>query len=219
MSNLPVDYNLPTDPGKETWLCNERLLTWDIKPNDVVIIIGGYQGYVCGEFLKRYPECKLYTFEPQSIMMPNLLKVVDGKGKAFNYGLGVQDGFFEMVSPGNDACSFILKHTTASTIIAEMREFSSVMRELGIDEIAHFHCNIEGYEYLLIPHLIKTGWIKKIGQMAIATHPIPGVNIDSKLWENIENNLSKTHFFYWRQRGIFAWSRPDKFCVDLLAGL
>ena len=176
------------------------LLSWDIPDNGVAIVIGGYQGATCGMILERYPKCKLYTFEPQVSMYKVLKpKSLELNYKAYNYAIGTQDGTLPMVKAGSDFCSFVIDGPTNS--IGEMREFGSVMKELGITDIAWMHFNIEKYEYILIPYLIETGWIKHIKQFVVATHDYH----DTTAWTRLYESICKSHTLWWRERQFWAF--------------
>ncbi len=207
----------------EPTLMHERLLTWDIRPGDAVIVIGGYQGATCEMILERYPECRLYTWEPQagmfSILTATLAKQPNANAQAYPYALGVENGTFPMTLTGNDECSFVLgfanRDLPPPDSQGEMREFGEVMDSLGIEEVAWLHLNIEGYEYLLLPHLIRTGWMEKIGQVVVATHSFPRDEPRASSIEDIFKMMEQTHKLWWWHRQFIAWSRPDREAVDL----
>lgn len=191
----------PYGSPEEVAETHNRLLDWAIHPNDVVIVIGGYQGATCEFILKRYPKCKLYTFEPQPAMYDVLIQ----KGlNAFNYALGTHDDILPMVQAGNYFCSFV-PDGSAPTIEGTMYEFGSVMDQLNITEIAWMHFNIEGYEYVLLPYLIETGWISRIKQFVVATHPT-----QPDVWPAIMEKLLLTHDWWWRNRDFWAFTLKDK---------
>ena len=178
---------------------NERILTWDIKPGDKVIVIGGYQGIVCAMLLERYPLMDLYTWEPQPMMYNVLLRRFEGVPNIhiFNSGLGIKNGVFPMANYGNDACSYIIPSGDTPNLQAHMAEFDYEMKLQGIDHITLFHMNIEGYELLLLPHLVNTGWLNRIDQLMVSTHGV------IPPWQLIET----THEFLWTQRGFYGWRK------------
>ena len=201
----------------ESQLCHERLLSWDIRPGDVAMVIGGYQGETCEFILDRYPECQLYTWEPQRSMFDMLLTRVGDRPqlRAFNYGIGIQEAAdLPMVQEGNYFCSYVLGGEKPN-YSAPMREWGKEMDALAIREIAWLHLNAEGYEYLLLPYLVEIGWMKRIGQLVVATHPLPEPPLASRAWPWICSKLTQTHVRYWQQRQFWAWSRPDRQMIDL----
>lgn len=199
-------------------LCHERLLTWDIRPNEPVVIIGGYQGDTCAFILDRYPEAEIYTFEPQLVMYAALQKRFAGVPNIhiYPYALGTDDGQFPMVRAGSYFCSFVNDGPERVDLWGEMREFGAAMAELGIDSLAWLHLNIERYEYILLPHLIRSGWIDRIGQLLVTLHPTPlAGTLGAEPWEWITDQLSRSHHSYWSQRDFWAWSKAERTTVDM----
>lgn len=197
---------------KENVLMNERLLTWDIREGDNVIVIGGYQGATCLAILERYPDCVLYTWEPQKAMYDVLKKRLEPwpNAHAFNYGLGLENGEFPMIRTGSDFCSFSIPPGRVPDAVCEMREFEEEMEERGIKEIAWMHFNIESYERLLLPYLIRTGWMERIGQLIVATHRVLAVDEEMPTMKDISLAIERTHKRWWSQRQFIAWSWPDR---------
>jgi len=191
---------------------NERLLTWDIRKGDDVVVIGGYQGATCMAILERYPDCNLYTWEPQKVMYEVLRKRLEPwpDAHAYNYGLGIENGSFPMIKTGSDFCSFLLAPGRVADAVCEMREFGEEMDRLDIEEIAWLHLNIESYEYLLLPHLIRTGWMEKIGQLVIAMHRRLDFDEEMPTLEDISLAIERTHRLWWQQRQFIAWSQPGR---------
>ena len=191
---------------------HERLLAWDIRDGDAVIVIGGYQGATCKVILERYPWCQLHTWEPQEGMYGILVEALKPwpNAHAYNHGLGIENGSFPMTKTGSDFCSFAVDPGEAADAVCEMREFGEEMDRLGIQEIAWLHLNIEGYEYFLMPYLVRTGWMEKIGQLVLATHGCSVVDERTSPIGEIHKMMEWTHKSWWSQRQFIAWSRPDR---------
>jgi FkbM family methyltransferase len=209
-------------------LTHNRLLAWDIRPGDKVIIIGGYDGGTVQMISDRYPLADVYTFEPQRPFYDGLVERFRDNPRVHvnNYGLGNRTGTFPMVRSGSHFASFLTQQYSQNGYgeedsAGELREFVTVMEDLGIEEVAWFHLNCEQYEYVLIPHLIARGWARRVGQFVIATHGFP--NIEShpyaRPWEEIVQGLSHTHDPIWEFTGWHAFSRPDREVRDIAAEL
>lgn len=183
---------------------HERILGWQIQPGDKVIVIGGYQGIVCALMLERYPGVDLYTWEPQPIMYQAMIKRFAGVSNIhiFNYGLGERTGTFPMTNYGNDGCSYLIPPDRSTELMAGMVEFDYEMSRQSITEIALLHMNIEGYEYVLLPHLFRTGWFNHIDQLMISTH-----GIHEPAWTSIVKGIEQTHHFEWTMRGFYGWRK------------
>lgn len=209
--------NPPIIRNDEATLCHERLLTWDIKAGEKIAIFGGYQGVVVAYMLERYPQAEIYTWEPQLDMYDVLVQRFVGMPTVhvYNYGLGITTATLPMMKAGSDACSYIIDQYNKPNALTRMREFVSVMAELGIEKLAFMHMNIEGYEQLLMPHLIRTGWIKNIDQFVISTHGLPHEVENTEPWVWTVKQLKLTHKRYWTQRGFWAWTKPPRKTVYL----
>jgi FkbM family methyltransferase len=208
---------------------NQLIASWDIRPGDAVIVMGGYDGFTCQMVTDRYPDCFVYTFEPQPHFYNRLVERFADNPRVhpYPYGLGIKDGRFPMIQHGNDRASFLTGEYAQlgeqqATDEGELREFTAAMDELGIDELAWLHLNCEQYEYLLLPHLITTGWIRRIGQLVVQTHPFPHIeqHPDARTWDVICERLAPTHELIWNAYGgWFAFSRPDRMVRDVAAEL
>jgi hypothetical protein len=81
------------------------------------------------------------------------------------------------------------------------------MVELGLDQIALLHLNIEGYEYVLLPHLLRSGWLPRIDQMVISTHPLPFTMSGAEAWDAITPRIETTHRPLWESAGWYGYER------------
>lgn len=191
---------------------NERLLDWSILPGDKVVIIGGYDGATIDFILERFPQAEVYSFEPQPAFYGPLAERYADEPNVhiFPFGLGAQAGTFPMVRQGGMFASFITgEHAQIEPAepngVGELREWREVMADLGIEHLAWFHSNIEGYEYVLLRHLIETEWIEQIDEMVIATHGMPVQRPDAWSWDQIVLALQRTHRAKWEDNGWHAF--------------
>lgn len=209
-------------------LVHHRLLSWDIRPGEAVIVIGGYSGAECEFLLARYPHCQMYTFEPQRPFYEALkARFADRPNvHVYPFGLGDRDGTFPMIRAGNNMASFIAgeyaQHGHAEPDSAgELREWQSAMAELGIEALALLHCNIEQYEYVLLPYLLQCGWIQNIEQVVVQFHPFPHIDRhpDAKPREVWSPLLQATHPLAWDGPfgGWAAWAKPGRAVPDTRA--
>lgn len=230
------DWTLP-DGTRRTYdelVMHERLLGWDIRPGDNAIVIGGYDGATCEFILDRFPEVQLYTFEPQVDFYHGLLRKFHGCSnvQVLPYGLGNRSGTFPMTRSGSYFASFLTGEYAQlgygeEDSVGELCEFSTVMDTLKIEELAWFHSNCEGYEYILFPHMLKLGWTERIGQIVIAWHDYSQIHPDAKPYEEIVAGIERTHQRMWQEpplqtaatSGWWAWSRPDRTVLDVPAAL
>ena len=177
-------------------LLHHRLLAWDIRPGDAVLIIGGFFGTTVQYILDLYPEAVVYTADPQPECYEYLRRrfANDPRVHVLPYALGDCYGSFPMSRVGTDMASFMLDDVPE--IMGEMQEFGAVMQSLGIERLAWLHMNIEGYEYVLLPHLLEIGWLPRIGQLAIAAHALPG-DSRAQSWGATRRRIEHTHLLMW----------------------
>lgn len=223
------EWYLPNGQRRQPWelLTHERLLSWDIRPRENVIVIGGYSGDECQFILDRYPDIELWTFEPQLPFYTALATRFAYRPNVhvFPYGLGNRSGTFDMTRAGVDRASFLTGDYAQLApeepdSVGELREWCGVMQELGIESLALLHSNIEQYEYILFPHLIRTGWIANIGQAVVQIHGFPNIEMhpDAQPLAQWAGDLERTHPRLWESAGSWiAWTQPDRHVRDVLA--
>ena len=153
-----------------------RVRAYPLTPDSLVWIAGGWYGAQTKWFSDFY-RCYVRAFEPQTKPYQALEKLMqDGsqsKIKVYNYGLGDKDGFFQMCKPDTDACSFII-HDSVTTVpgpyvLGEMRDIAHEF-ENDIENVDLFLMNMEGYELILLPHLMQTGLISRFDILMVQFH-------------------------------------------------
>lgn len=201
------DDDFPRTPAQVR--TNELLLTWRLAPGDPVVIAGGFNGIVSDLLLERYPAIEVYLFEPQIAMATALAERYADESNVHvaAYGLGAVDGRLPMAAAGSDAASFMVDPAARATAHGELREWTAVMADLDLDRIALLHLNIEGYEYLLLPHLLRTGWTARIDQMVVSTHPLPFPIPGAEAWAEITPRIEATHRSLWESAGWYGYER------------
>lgn len=169
---------------------NELLLTWDIPPGGVIVVAGGYSGTAAAMLAERYPKAVVHVYEPQPDFAFALSTRFKGETRIriHAYALGEQDGLFPMTRTDTDGASFLGPDKTGDYPMAEWG------KEMGTARIALFYCNIESYEHILIPHLIETGAIKTIDQLAVQLHAETPEGMPADEWMA---RLGKTHEHIW----------------------
>jgi len=179
----------------------ERLLQWralspgdclryqyDLHPGSVVVDAGGYLGDFAAEITARY-DAKVTIYEPIPEYCDTITQRL-GANPNINIvcaGLGDADERITMSLAGESTSA----HQGPGDTTAQIRAFDSEMRRLGIQHIDLFKINIEGAEYALLDHLIKTGWIDRIGDLQVQFHDfVPDANARR---DAIRKQLGDTH--------------------------
>ena len=145
--------------------------TWPLTPESTVFVIGAYQGATIRQLVEKY-DPMIYAFEPQIPMLAAIVSMGWPKVKLFNFGLGERDAILPMCNVGNDACSFVFPEGARfQTADGELRVINRFMEEEQLPDIIDLAViNIEGYELILLPHMIDTGIIKRFRHLMIQFH-------------------------------------------------
>lgn len=169
---------------------NELLLTWVIPRGGTIVVAGGYSGVAAAMLAERYPDAVLSVFEPQLAHYEALEVLFEHSPQivVLPAALGERFGSYPMMAIGSDAASFVGAGPFEG-------KYQMVEWELTIvPPTALFYCNIEGYEHVLIPHLIDTGQIESIDQLAIQVHADVAEGVPSAEWRM---RLGETHDHIW----------------------
>lgn len=151
---------------------------WDLDSVDfpltedsVVFEIGGYTGRWAKEIAERYNPL-LYVFEPQPWAFDKCKEALSDytNARVFPFALGLETAKLPMGNWETDGCSFMNAPSGKPVGWGRMREIHTVMRELRVDHINLCLCNIEGYEFELIPHMIRTGIMDSIDYFMCQFH-------------------------------------------------
>jgi FkbM family methyltransferase len=174
-----------------------------LDEHSVVVDLGGYKGDFASDIFAKY-QCLVYVFEP----VPAYADFTrdrfrrNGKIRVFTYGLGEKN---ETRLIGLDEAAASLFRGKRETKI-ELRNFEEVMRELGITHVDVLKVNIEGGEYELLPHLVRSGTIKKVRALQVQFHDFyPGAKAAMNA---IRTELEKTHTLTWGFE--FAWENWER---------
>lgn len=184
---------------------DERLrYDYTLDQNSIVFDLGGYHG----EFAERIYElygCEIYVFEPVKEFYDIIESKFDNNQKihVFDFGLSDKDESID-INISDDASSIYQKEGKKEKI--DLRSISSFVDTNAIERIDLFKINIEGGEFIVLPELIQSGLIKKIGDLQIQFHMF--IDRAEERRAKIKESLSKTHkstydyYFVWEN-----WTR------------
>lgn len=181
-----------------------------LPENANVVVVGAYKGLACEALMELYPTINIAAFEPQSwayeeaqTRLRNYFNVI-----VYNIGLGVENALLDMGEWHTDAASFV--NTGPGSRLqgtGYIGEAGNLLKMAGFEHIDLMVCNIEGYEYLLIPYLRQIGWLEKIDRLAVQWHL--GLGSDPKFERDVDNyifDLYEKDFFTLKIDERPAWS-------------
>jgi FkbM family methyltransferase len=151
---------------------DKESVNFPLTRESVVFEIGGYVGRWAKEISERY-DPYLYVFEPQTWAYIRLEQALIGYPKAqiFNFALGVTEGTFPMNQWETDGCSFVHSQPGKMTGEGKMLRMGKFLRDSEVDHIDLCLMNIEGYEFTLIPYMIRNRIFDRIHYFMCEFHP------------------------------------------------
>lgn len=193
------------DRGDETLRLNYKLNT-----NSIVFDMGGYKGEYA-ESINRKFGCYVYVFEPVNRFYIECVKRFTGneKVRCFNYGLSNSNGSF-FISDEDNGSSLIKNNTSDSCEKVIVKRIDEEIENLKIKRIDLLKINVEGAEFLILPHILNNkNLIKNIGHIQIQFHTFyPNAK---RLRDEIRTQLSETHNEEWNYPFVWeSWTLKSK---------
>lgn len=181
-------------------------LGYPLDESSVVFDVGGYLGDFAEAVHARFG-CRIYLFEPVPAFYEKCIDRFKGNPSitCLNYGLSSSSGWFE-INLNNDESSFERDEAAGVTQRAEVRSFSTVVSELGVETINLIKINIEGGEFDLLPAMIESGQIMQIRYLQVQFHNF--VDGATGRRDRIRKLLEKTHREMWNYEFVWeSWER------------
>lgn len=140
---------------------------YDLTPASTVVDVGGFRGNWSAEIAARYA-CTIHIFEPVREHVAFLEKRFRGNPDVHvhPFGLAAADGT-AMFSVDAERSSAVVGPPAE---VVELHQADATLRGLGVRTIDLLKMNIEGGEYVLLPHLLDTGWLDSIRDLQIQWH-------------------------------------------------
>jgi FkbM family methyltransferase len=166
-SDMTVIYEIVLKRGFNS----EYYLPKRVNPK-IILDIGANIGATTIYYANRFPDAKIYSFEPllenYKILEKNTSNIENVS--VFNYGLGKNDGFFDIYLTddeenfGGATMNNSGMHEKESIEKCEVRSIDTVLKELDISSIDLIKIDTEGAEFdilMNIPHGViqQTKWI------------------------------------------------------------
>ena len=159
-----------------------------LNKDSIVFDVGGYKGKFIDDIYSKF-KCNVYSFEP----IPEFYEIIkerfkdNPKVKVYNFGLSNKTNEVSVNLKG-DETSFYGKGNKVLVNFVDINEF---LNKEKINKIDLMEINIEGGEYDLLDHIIKTGIVNKINNLQVQFHK--NVKDYKKRRKTIQNKLKKTH--------------------------
>lgn len=134
---------------------DKQAIDWPLKMHSVVVEVGGYKGRWALQIAERYHP-RLFVFEPQPWACAVCRVALGDTAQVYNVALGDRDETLPMSEWETDGCSFV--KSGASQGMGQMREIAGMLGPTQCqiaDRIDLMLMNIEGYEYTLLPHMLR----------------------------------------------------------------
>lgn len=188
-------------------------LDWPIGPESLVWEIGGYKGRWAKQMYDKY-QCYIDIYEPQPWAYEILLStfgVDHPKVSVKNYGLWVMDANLPLYGFETDGASIIPHETNNSTKNCDFHNIGmelqySILAVNFTDFVDVCLMNVEGAEYVLIPHMIGAGIMDKIRFFWCQFHP--RTPYDEAVEDVLFRKMEITHRLLWDcYPTAVAWER------------
>jgi FkbM family methyltransferase len=134
-------------------------ITYDLNENSIIMDLGGHNGLWGQQMIDKYNP-NVYIIEPVTSFYEGMVSKFRGNPKVrlLNVGVGVEDkdGIIYM---GGDMTSS--KLSNGEQINVKFNSIETILNNFELEFVDLIQINIEGDEYDLLEHMIKTGSINK----------------------------------------------------------
>lgn len=135
-----------------------------IRDGDSILDIGAHIGWYSINFAKRFPNSKIYAFEPIENTFEYLMKNIQRNSllnvKALNYGLSSKneenDLYYFKGGSAIASMENLISHQKAKKVKCQFKALDNVIDELKIKSVDFIKCDIEGAELLMLQGAEKT---------------------------------------------------------------
>ena len=134
---------------------------YDLKEDSIVYDLGAYDGTFARLIHEKY-HCFVYAFEPIKEHYDQI--PVNKKINKFNIAVGTKNETGKIFVDGASTSAFVGKGTREIV-------YQDINQVIAHENIDLFKINIEGGEFDLLRHMIKTGTIKICDNIQIQFHP------------------------------------------------
>jgi len=181
-------------------------LNYELNEESIVLDLGGYRGDFAEAIHDRYG-CVVYLFEPVRRFYELCQARFSSNAKIKCLNIGLSDSGGEcLISDEDDGSSLVKNNTNQRAERVQVVGFTEAMAELRLQNVDLLKINIEGGEYLVLPHLVKSRFLQNIRYLQIQFHSF--VPDAAEMRSQIRRDLSITHREQWNYPFIWeSWER------------
>ena len=165
-------------------------INYDLNENSTIMDLGGYTGVWAQQMIDKYNP-NVYILEPVPVFYEGMVSKFSNNNKVrlMNVGISTEDkdGFIFM---SGDGTSSNLKN--GQSISVKFNSIETVLEKWGLNKIDLIQINIEGDEYPVLEHMLKTGSITRFKNVQIQFHL--GIENDVERRNKICEGLIKIGF-------------------------
>jgi FkbM family methyltransferase len=166
-----------------------------------VVDLGGYKGDFAAEIVEQFA-CNVFVYEPVPAFFLECQQRFRSQEavRLFMYGMSEKAGSFSISNAG-DASSFVREDQSGGMQTAELKSVQEAWDEAGLDFVDLMKLNIEGGEFDVLPALIASGLVARVGYIQVQFHNFVEGAVEKR--ESIRKALSVTHTQMWNYD--FVW--------------
>jgi FkbM family methyltransferase len=166
---------------------HDHLRNYELKSEDLIVDVGAYKGKWLVDMYNKYG-CRGIGFEPVRSFIEDL--VLPENIKIYNFAIGSENKEIKINLDGDG--SSISNEGEETIIIKDAKDF------IKGKKIEVLMINIEGYEYELVPYLIKNKCLDLVQNIQIQFHRTEGIKKEymSGIIEDLNKLGFSTKFHY-----------------------
>lgn len=197
-ASVTAAFNVPMAKRIIPWLNDkgdETLrLSYDLKPNSIVVDLGGYKGQWSSDIFSKYC-CFIHTLEPVPEHYEYIQKRFERNQKITPHCFGLSDETRRAtVSIDQDRSSLLRQGQNCKEVLLVRAD--RFFEKNNLSRIDLMKINIEGAEYDLLDYLIESNLIKRIANIQVQFHDfVPDAERRMSL---IHKRLQETHEIAWQ---------------------
>lgn len=165
-------------------------INYELTENSVIMDLGGYTGVWAQQMIDKYNP-NVYILEPVTSFYEGMIDrfSTNNKVNLINVGVGVEDkdGFIFMSGDGTSS-----NLTNGESINVKFNTIDTILKKWNLNEVDLIQINIEGDEYPLLEHMLKTGSINKFKNIQVQFHL--GIENDIEMRNKIRDGLIANGF-------------------------
>ena len=178
-----------------------RMQFSNLEASSVVFDVGGFQGNWAADVHERYGS-HIHIFEPHPTFAAAIRDRFQGNPAILmhDFALGRSEGTLTLSDDGDASSSF---RKAKNVVTGHIKPVAQFFEEVEIPRIDLMKVNIEGGEYDLLPALVESDIMPRIGLLQVQFHLFSAADIERR--NVIRDMLAKTHSCDWSYD--FVWEQ------------